>query len=154
MKTLRTDRGKEFCNTEFDLLLDQEGITRETTTPYTPQHNGYVERDNRTICEAAMSMLHLHNIPLQPWAEAVNTAVYLLNCTINAQVGYTTPYELWHKVKPSVSHYKTFGTVAYIFTYKSLRTKFQANGTMVIFVGYSATSKGWRLWIPSHNIIS
>lgn len=36
-KTLRTDRGGEFCNTEFDLLLEQEGVVRETNTPYTPQ---------------------------------------------------------------------------------------------------------------------
>ena len=35
-KTLRTDRGGEFCSTEFDLLLEQEGIVRETSTPYTP----------------------------------------------------------------------------------------------------------------------
>ena len=52
-KTLRTDRGGEFCSTEFDLLLEQEGIVREMTTPYTPQQNGYAERNNRTICKAA-----------------------------------------------------------------------------------------------------
>jgi hypothetical protein len=141
VKTLRTDRGKEFCNTEFDLLLEREGITRETSTSYTPQQNGYVERDNRTICEAAHSMLHLHDVPLKLWAELIHTAVHILNRTINTQVGFTTPYELWFHRKPSVSHYRTFGTLAYIFIDKSLRTKFQPKGTSVIFVGYSDTSK-------------
>jgi transposase InsO family protein len=83
VKILRTDRGKEFCNDEFNLLLEREGVLRETSTPYTPQHNGYVERDNRTICESARNMLHLHNIPLKLWAESVHTAVYMLNRTIN-----------------------------------------------------------------------
>ena len=35
-KTLRTDRRGEFCNKEFDLLLEQEGVERETSMPYTP----------------------------------------------------------------------------------------------------------------------
>ena len=148
VKTLRTDRGKEFCNNEFDLLLEHEGITRETSTSYTPQQNGYVERDNRTICEAARSMLHLYDLPLKLWAESIHTAVYILNRTINHQVGYKTPYELWFNSKPSVSHFKTFGTLAYIFIDKSQRTKFQPKGSRVIFVGYSNTSKGWRFWNP------
>ena len=99
-------------------------------------------------------MLHLHDQPLKLWAEAVHTAVYLLNRTINRQVGYTTPFELWFKTKPIVSHYRTFGTLAYIFIDKSLRTKFQNKGTQVIFVGYSATSKGWRFWNPITDRIS
>ena len=144
VKTLRTHRGKEFCNTEFDLLLEKEGILRETSTSYTPQQNGYVERDNRTICEAARCMLHLHNLPLKLWAKAVHTAIHILNRTINNQVGFVTPYELWFKIKPSVSHFRTFGTLAYIFIDKSKRTKFQPKGSRVIFVGYSDTSKGWR----------
>ena len=154
VKTLQTDRGKEFCNTEFDLLLEQEGITQETNTPYTPQHNMCIERDNRTVCEASRSMLHLHNVPLTLWAESVHTAVYLLNRTINTQVGSTIPYELWFKTKPTVSHSITFGTIAYIFTDKSLRTKFQAKEVMVIFVGFSTSSKGWQFWNLSTNTIS
>ena len=42
VRTLRTDRGKEFCNDNFELLFEQEGITRETSTAYTPQQNGYI----------------------------------------------------------------------------------------------------------------
>ena len=99
-------------------------------------------------------MLHLHTLPLKLWAEAVHTVIYLLNRTINREVGYITPFELWFKTKPVVSHYRTFGTLAYIFIDKSLRTKFQSNGTQVIFVGYSATSKGWRFWHPLTNRVS
>lgn len=65
VKILKTDRDKEFCNVEFDLLLERKAITHETDTPYTPQHNGYIERDNMTICKAARNMLHLHHVPLK-----------------------------------------------------------------------------------------
>lgn len=99
-------------------------------------------------------MLHYHNIPLKLWAEAIHIAVYLLNRTINTQVGFTTPYELWFHTKPSVSHYRIFGIVAYIFIDKSLHTKFQAKGHKVIFVGYSDTSKGWHFWNPSTDKIT
>lgn len=76
-KTLRTDRGGEFCSTEFDLLLEREGVVCETSMPYTPQQNGYVERDNRTICEAARSMLHLHDLPLKLWVTILFTLRFI-----------------------------------------------------------------------------
>lgn len=98
-------------------------------------------------------MLHLHNISLKLWAISIHTVVYILNRTINTQVGMTTPYELWIHAKPSVSHYRIFGTVAYIFIDKSLRTKFQPKGKMVIFVGYSDSSKGWGFWNPLTTLI-
>lgn len=75
MRTFKTDRGGEFCNDNFDLLLEQEGIKRETSTSYTSQQNGYVERDYQTICEATQSMLPMHKLPLTLWVESVNTAV-------------------------------------------------------------------------------
>ena len=98
-------------------------------------------------------MLHLHDVPLKLWAEAVHTAVYILNRTINMQSGRTTPYELWFHRKPSVSHYRTFSTLAYTFINKSLRTKFQPKSLKVIFVGYSDTSKGWRFWNPQTDTV-
>lgn len=59
---------KGFVHPLFELLLEQKGITRETSILYTPQQNGYIERDNRTICETTWSMLHFYHIPLKLWA--------------------------------------------------------------------------------------
>ena len=99
-------------------------------------------------------MLHLHDLPLKLFAEAIRTTVYILNRTINSQVGLVIPYESWFKTKPSVSNLKTFGTLAYIFIDKSERIKFQPKGSRVIFVGYSKTSKGWRFWNPLTDVNS
>lgn len=150
----RSDRGKEFLNNDFTELLDTEGIKRDLSAPYTPQQNGYIKRDNRTICEAARSMLQAQHLPLTLWAEAVNIAVHVLNRTVNSQTGDQTPYELWYRKKPNISYYKVFGSTAYILTDKDHRTKFEAKGERVIFVGYSSTSKAWRFWNPKANKIT
>ncbi|GBM43517.1 hypothetical protein AVEN_96182-1 [Araneus ventricosus] len=62
-------------------MLQSRGINIRYSMPYTPQQNGAAERENRIIMEASRSILHHKGLPLKLWAEAVNTAVYLLNRT-------------------------------------------------------------------------
>ena len=76
---LRTDNGGEFCSHVFDDYCAQEGIVRHHTTPYTPQQNDVAERMNRTIISKARSMLSNARINMRFWAEAANTACYLIN---------------------------------------------------------------------------
>jgi transposase InsO family protein len=57
IKVLRTDNGGEFFGNEFEEFCKKHGIAMQKTTPYTPQHNGVVERMNRTLMEKARSML-------------------------------------------------------------------------------------------------
>jgi hypothetical protein len=81
---------------------------------YTPEQNGASERDNRTIVEAARSMLHTSNLPIRFWGEAVMTAGYVLNRTGTCTLEGMTPFEAWHKVKPFVAHLRVFGSDAYL----------------------------------------
>jgi transposase InsO family protein len=57
IKRVRSDNGTGFKNTNIEEYLDEEGIGRELSVPYTPQQNGIVERKNRTLIEAAITML-------------------------------------------------------------------------------------------------
>ncbi|KAL0403780.1 UNVERIFIED_CONTAM: Retrovirus-related Pol polyprotein from transposon TNT 1-94 [Sesamum radiatum] len=57
IKVLRSDRGKEYNNSEFDKFCEEEGIDHQTTVSYNPQQNGVSERKNRTVMEMARSML-------------------------------------------------------------------------------------------------
>jgi transposase InsO family protein len=57
VKNIRSDNGSEFRNTQVEEFLDEEGIKHELSAPYTPQQNGIVERKNRTLIEAARTML-------------------------------------------------------------------------------------------------
>jgi len=45
--------------------LRAKGISLETTSPYTPEQNGRVERDNRLLIESARAMLHAKNLPVK-----------------------------------------------------------------------------------------
>ncbi|GKC20500.1 retrovirus-related pol polyprotein from transposon TNT 1-94 [Tanacetum coccineum] len=54
---VRTDRGTEFLNKTLNAYFKEEGIEHQTSTPQTPEQNGVVERQNRTLVEAARTML-------------------------------------------------------------------------------------------------
>ena len=60
---IRSDHGKEFENTGVEEYCDSKGIDHNFSAPRTPQQNGVAERKNRTICEAARTMLSEHNLP-------------------------------------------------------------------------------------------
>jgi transposase InsO family protein len=57
IKKIRSDNGTEFKNTQVEDFLDEEGIKHEFSAPYTPQHNGVIERKNHTLIEMARTML-------------------------------------------------------------------------------------------------
>ncbi|GJW81325.1 retrovirus-related pol polyprotein from transposon TNT 1-94 [Tanacetum coccineum] len=74
VRFVRTDNGTEFVNKNLTDFYESVGITHEKTVPRTPQQNGVVERRNRTLVEAARTMLIFSKAPLFLWAEAVATA--------------------------------------------------------------------------------
>ncbi|GJR06538.1 putative ribonuclease H-like domain-containing protein [Tanacetum coccineum] len=69
-------------------------IKREYSVAKTPQQNGVVERKNRTLIEAARTMIANSLLPTVFWAEAVNTACYVLNRVLVTKPHNKTPYEL------------------------------------------------------------
>ncbi|GJY14096.1 retrovirus-related pol polyprotein from transposon TNT 1-94 [Tanacetum coccineum] len=71
--TVRTDKGTEFLNKTLHAYFAKEGIRHETSTARTPEQNGIVERQNRTLVEAARTMLSAAKVPLFFWAEAIAT---------------------------------------------------------------------------------
>ncbi|GJS93549.1 integrase, catalytic region, zinc finger, CCHC-type containing protein [Tanacetum coccineum] len=74
--TVRTDRGTKFLNKALHAYFKEEGIENQTSIPRTPEQNGIVERQNRTLVEAARTMLLAYKLPLFFWAEAITTACY------------------------------------------------------------------------------
>jgi transposase InsO family protein len=79
VKNIRNDNGSEFRNTQVEEFLDEEGIKHELSAPYTPQQNDIVERNNRTLIEAARTMLDEYKTPDSFWAEAINIACHAAN---------------------------------------------------------------------------
>ena len=159
IQVLHADNGREFDNTDMKNYMKEKGIVFETSAPYTPQQNGKAERSNRTIMECARTRLHASELSRNFWAEAVNTAVYLLNrvTIINKGDEIKTAYELWTGRKPNVSHLKAFGSVAYVFDPHTSKTSNKAKKGLL--VGYDKESSNYRVYEPiskkiivSHNV--
>ncbi|KAL0366816.1 UNVERIFIED_CONTAM: Retrovirus-related Pol polyprotein from transposon TNT 1-94 [Sesamum radiatum] len=146
IKVLRSDRGKEYNNSEFDKFCEEEGIDHQTTVSYNPQQNGVSERKNRTVMEMARSMLQEKHLPKAFWAEAVYTAVYLLNRCPTKAVQNMTPIEAWSGRKPSAKHLRVFGSICYVHIPTEKRHKLEEKKEKGIFLGYSTQSKGYRIY--------
>jgi transposase InsO family protein len=149
VKTLRSDNGGEYTSHEFAQFCMQRGIAVQHSIPHTPQQNGVSERMNRTLVEAARSMLHHANMPKSFWAEAVCAAVYLRNRAPTSTLQGKTPYEIWFNEKPDVSNLRVFGCCAMVHVPKEHRRKLDSKSLKVIFIGYSEVSKGYKFFDPA-----
>lgn len=148
IKIVRSDNGKEYCNNEFSVFLAASGIKHQTSTPYTPEHNGLAERMNRSLVERAKSMLFEAKLQKQLWAEAVTTAAYVINRSPSRVLAEVTPYEKWTGKKPNLSNLKIFGSTAMVHIPKQNRLKWDRKSRELIFVGYCDNTKGYRLYDP------
>nr|GEU78868.1 putative ribonuclease H-like domain-containing protein [Tanacetum cinerariifolium] len=101
VKVIRSDNGTEFKIFDLNQLCELNGIKREFSVPKTTQQNGIAERKNRTLIEAARTMLVDSLLPIPFWAEAVNTACYVQNRVLVTKPHNKTPYELLHGRTPS-----------------------------------------------------
>ena len=149
---MRSDNGTEFVNSGMENMFKLFNIAHETTVEYTPEQNGKIERDNRTIIEMARTMLHSKNLNLKLWGEAVNTAVYIINRTY-ANKKNETPFQLWYDKIPDISNFKVFGSLAFSHIPKQKRQKLDKKSEMGIMVGYGELTKGYRIWNENKCVV-
>ncbi|GJT19173.1 putative ribonuclease H-like domain-containing protein [Tanacetum coccineum] len=109
MKVIRCDNGTEFKNRVMNKFCEMKGIIRKFSVARTLQQNGVVERKNKTLIEAARTMLADSKLPITFWAEAVNTACYVQNRVLVIKPHNKTPYELFLGRKPALSFMRPFG---------------------------------------------
>ncbi|KAL8155146.1 hypothetical protein AgCh_000511 [Apium graveolens] len=93
IKNIRSDNDTEFKNSIMEEFYKEYGIKQEFSALGTPQKNGVVDRKNRTLIEAARTMLDEAKLPTYFWAEAVQTAYFTQNATLINKHG-KTPYEM------------------------------------------------------------
>nr|GEV03211.1 integrase, catalytic region, zinc finger, CCHC-type, peptidase aspartic, catalytic [Tanacetum cinerariifolium] len=130
----------------MDLCGPIVAITHETFAAKTPQQNGVVERRNRTLVEAARTMLIFSHAPLFLWAEAIATACYTQNCSISHRHFNKTPYELIQGRKPNISYLHVFGDLCYPKNNREDIGKLGAKGDIGFFIGYSANYVAYRVY--------
>ncbi|GJS91288.1 putative ribonuclease H-like domain-containing protein [Tanacetum coccineum] len=146
VRFIRTDNGTEFVNQVMSEYYEGVGIFHQKSVPRTPQQNGVVERRNRTLVEAARTMMIFSKAPMFLWAEAVATACYTQNRSLIHTRHNKTPYELVHDKKPDLTFFRVFGALCYPTNDSEDLGKFQAKADIGIFVGYAPSRKGYRIY--------
>nr|GEV80062.1 integrase, catalytic region, zinc finger, CCHC-type, peptidase aspartic, catalytic [Tanacetum cinerariifolium] len=93
IQNIHTDNGTEFVNQTLHSYYESVSISQETSVARTPQQNGVIEWQTRTLVEAARTMLIYAKASLFLWAEAVATACYTQNRSIIHRRHGKTPCE-------------------------------------------------------------
>nr|GEZ70709.1 retrovirus-related Pol polyprotein from transposon TNT 1-94 [Tanacetum cinerariifolium] len=143
---VRTDNGTEFKNKTLAKFFDEVGISQQFSAARTPQQNGVVERRNRTLVEAARTMLKIANLPSFLWDEAIATACFTQNHSIIHKRFDKTPYELINKRKPNIKFFRVFVCRCYLLNDYEDVGKLKAKGDIEVFVGYSKKSAAFKIY--------
>ncbi|GKA50597.1 putative ribonuclease H-like domain-containing protein, partial [Tanacetum coccineum] len=146
VKIIRLDNGTEFKNKDMLEFCGDKGIKQEYSNARTSQQNGVAERMNRTLIEAARTMLADSLLPTTFWAEAVNTACYILNRVRVTKPQNKTPYELLFGHKPIISYIRPFGCHVTILNTLNVLGKFDGKCDEGFLVGYSLNSKAYKVY--------
>ncbi|GMI67487.1 hypothetical protein HRI_000418000 [Hibiscus trionum] len=95
----------------------------------------------------ARTMLCKNNLPKYFWAEATNTACYIINRVMIRPILKKTPYEILKSKKPNISYFHPFGCKCFVLNNgKENLGKFDAKSDEAIFLGYSLNSKAYRVF--------
>ena len=146
IKKVRSDNESEFKNTRIGELCDEFGIRHQFLAKYTPQSNGLVERKNRTLIDIARFMLSGYNVSQSFWAEAINMVCFYINRLYCHPMLEKTPYELLNGRKPNITYFRVFGCKCYILKKGTRLAKFDKKCDKGFLLGYSTTSKAYRVW--------
>ncbi|GKE86740.1 retrovirus-related pol polyprotein from transposon TNT 1-94, partial [Tanacetum coccineum] len=108
---------------------------------------------NRTLVEAARTMLFTSKLPLFFWAESITTACYTQNRSIIITTHEKTAYHIINDRKPLIRHLHIFGCTCHLTKDGENLDKMKENGDPCILVGYFTQSKGYRVYNKRTRLI-
>nr|GFA45546.1 ribonuclease H-like domain-containing protein [Tanacetum cinerariifolium] len=146
VKIIRCNNRGEFRNKEMNDFYSRKGIKKEFSNARTPQQNGVAERRNKTLIEVARTVLADAKLPVTFWTKAVNTACYVQNRVLVNKSQNKTPYELFNGRTPVIGFLKPFRCHVMILNTIDHLGKFEAKGDEGYFIGYSMSSKAFRVF--------
>nr|GEV08036.1 hypothetical protein [Tanacetum cinerariifolium] len=118
VKQIRTDNGTEFRNHELESFCDEKGIFLNFSSPYKPEQNGIAEKKNKTLIEAARTMLNGSVLSKHFQAKVVKIAYYTQNKPIIVKRHDKTPYEIFRERIHDISYFHVFGCPVFIHNHK------------------------------------
>nr|GEW91297.1 ribonuclease H-like domain-containing protein [Tanacetum cinerariifolium] len=146
VKFIRCDNGTEFKNSEMNQFCQLKRIKRVFSVARTPQQNEVAKMKNKTLIEAAMTILTDSLLPTKFWAEAVNTACYVQNRVSVTKPQNKTPYELLIGRSPNLEFMRPFGCLVTILNTLDHLGKFDEKADEGFLVGCSVNSKAFRVF--------
>nr|GEZ01205.1 retrovirus-related Pol polyprotein from transposon TNT 1-94 [Tanacetum cinerariifolium] len=141
-----TKNSTKFKNQVIQEYFNSVGISHQAFSVRTPQQNRVVERRNRTLVEAARTMLIFFHAPLFLWAKAITTPCYTQNCSIIHRRFNKTPYDLINSEKLKISFLHVFGALCYPKNDREDIRKLGAKDDIGFFIGYFANSCAYRVY--------
>jgi hypothetical protein len=81
----------------------------------------------------------------------MHAAVYVQNRRLQQILKNITPEEAFTGVKPKIGHFRIFGCPVYFHVPIEKRSKLEPSGRKGTFVGYSESSKSYRIYIPGQR---
>ena len=153
VKGFRTDNAKDFCNNTLKEFFEKKGIRHETSCPYTPQQNGLAERKIGDIMNKSRTLLIDAHMPRNLWGFSVMTSVTCINRIPSKTLDMKSPIEVLELLFPTVKlknglKSRIFGCVGYTYSTDPKRDKLSPKAHRCVFVGYSSTQKGYKLYHP------
>ncbi|MBW0539312.1 hypothetical protein O181_079027 [Austropuccinia psidii MF-1] len=144
VKQVRTYNAGEFLANGMKRFFEESGITHKTIVPYEHHQAGKIEQTNRTIAEAARSMLIDSRVDVSLWPYAFQQAVWVFNCIVHG-MAIKTPYELVTGRKPSLDVLRVFGCRAYVHN-PTHKKDLSPKARELVHLGVAENSKGWVFW--------
>ena len=153
VKRIRSDNGGEYTGKQFQDICSELGIIHETTSLYTPEHNGIAKRYNRTLQEGASTLRHDSRLSKRFWVSAIHTVNFVKNRILHSRINMS-PYEAFWGSKPRIDLLRTYGSKCWALIPKAIRKKGDYRSIKGVFVGYYDNSKAYKIWVPqTHTII-
>jgi hypothetical protein len=151
---LVTDNDSTFLSKAFQDYLHDNKIAHFTSAPYQQSQN-FVERDMRTIGEAALTIMRQSGAPLWWWEQAFSCAVYARNRSYTSvffveEHRWMSPFQRVFGQVPTIHGMIKFGSKAFVFVDREQqgRQKLDAHAWIGFFVGYAPRSKAYMIYHP------
>jgi hypothetical protein len=148
IKILRSNNGTEYMSKNMTQYLAFHGILLQSSCVGTPQQNGVVERKNKDLLEKTKALMMYMHVPKTFWSHGVLSAAYLINRLPSRILHFKSPFEVLQKQPPNLSHLRVFGCTCFVHIQTSHRDKFDPRAAKCVFLGYSATQKGYKCYHP------
>ena len=107
----------------------------------------------KSIVAMVRNMLKFKGVVHEIWEEAVNTSIYVLNCSPSRSLEGKTPNDTWTEVRPKVKDLRIFWSLVHIKKLGKQQKKLEDRSQPMIFIGYKVGTKAYMFYCPNRKLV-